>query len=119
VGEDAVSGPGSGAFDAVDARSVPSVAAFQVADAALAADSPFHGLAERRSSFVGVPGLAGSALTGDNNVAHADVVQVVLDLFLAVAAVGGDGARCPRGAGADALDRRDQPRRVGCLPLSW
>jgi hypothetical protein len=46
-----VSGPGSGTFGAVDHAAVPSVVAFEVADPAFAAGSPFHGSAEPSLSF--------------------------------------------------------------------
>ena len=46
-----MSGPGSGTFGAVDHAAVPSVVAFEVADPALAAGSPFHGSAEPSLSF--------------------------------------------------------------------
>src|SRR5512132_4246281 len=113
VGEDAVPGPCPGDVDAVEVAAVPSVVAFQVADAAFAAGSPFHGAPKCRSMFGGLAGLAGSALAGDHDGAHAYLVQVVVDLLLAVAAVGGDGAGYSLGAVADSLDRRGQARRVG------
>ena len=88
-----MSGPDPGAFGGVDAGAVPAVAAFEGADAAFAAGAPFDGSSERWSVFLGSAGLAGFALAGDDDGADAEVVQVVLDAFLAVAAVGGDGAR--------------------------
>jgi hypothetical protein len=68
--------------------------------------------------FVGVAGLAGSALARDHHGAHAELVQVVLDAGFAVAAVGGDGARAAPGAGDDSADRRGESRRVGGFPRS-
>ena len=55
----------------------------------------------------------GLPLRGITTVAHAQIVQVVLDAFLAVAAVGGDGARRAPGALGDPFHRRRQLRRVG------
>ena len=63
--------------------------------------------------FLGSPSLAGFAFTGYHDRAHAEVVQVVLDAFLAVAAVGGDGAGRAPGSLLDPPDRRRQLRRVG------
>ena len=42
--------------------------------------------------FLGLPGLAGFTFAGYHDRAHPEVVQGVIDTFLAVAAVGGDGA---------------------------
>jgi hypothetical protein len=44
-------------------------------------------------------------------------VQRILDVFLAVAAVGGDGARPAAGAADDPLDGRDQLWGVGWVAL--
>ena len=63
--------------------------------------------------FGGLSGLAGSALARDDDGPHAEVVQVVLDARLAVAAVGGDGARAPAGAGDDPGDGGRELRGVG------
>ena len=56
--------------------------------------------------LLGSPRLGGFAFTGDQDRAHAQIVQVVLDAFLAVAAVGGDGARRAPGALGDPFHRR-------------
>ena len=77
-----MSGPDPGSFDGVDPGAVPAVAAFEGADPAFAAGSPFHVSAERSSVFVGLSGLAGSAFAGDHDVADAEVVQVVVDGWL-------------------------------------
>jgi hypothetical protein len=71
VGEDSVSDPGASAFGGVDHGAVPAVVAFEVADAAFAAGSPLHMPSERWSSFLGLPGFAGSAFAGDDDVADA------------------------------------------------
>ena len=63
--------------------------------------------------FVGLPGLGTFAFAGYHDRAHAEVVQGVVDAFLAVAAVGSDGARCAPGSLGDPRDRRRQLRRVG------
>jgi hypothetical protein len=49
--------------------------------------------------------------------AYPEVVQRILDVFLAVAAVGGDGARPAAGAADDPLDGRDQLWGVGWVAL--
>ena len=110
VCQDCLSGPDSGSFQPVQAGAVPSVSPLEAADPALAAGSPLHRLAERRSVFGGLPGLARSALAGNADSANAQGVQLVLDTLFAVAAVGGDGARAPPGAG-DPPDA-DRPRRL-------
>ena len=83
VGEDAVVGPDPGAFGAVDAGAVPSVAAFEGADPAFASGAPFDGAAERSSVLLGLSGLGGSAFARDDDVAHAEVMQCVVDAALA------------------------------------
>jgi hypothetical protein len=40
-------------------------------------------------SFLGLPGLAGSALARHDDVSDTELVQVILDAGIAVAAVGG------------------------------
>lgn len=77
-----MSGPGPGSVGAVDAGAVPPVAAFGAADPALAAGSALNGSSERPSVFLGLAGLAGSALAGNDHVTHAEVVQGVVDAFL-------------------------------------
>src|SRR4029453_6830365 len=66
--------------------------------------------------MVGVPRpalLAGSAFSGDDDGAHAEVVQGVIDVLLAVAAVGGHGPRRAAGPGADAACRWGRAGGVG------
>ena len=109
VGEDAVPGPDSGSFGAVDAGAIPAVATLEGADAAFTSGAPLDGSSERWPVFLGSPSLAGFAFTGYHDRAHAEVVQVVLDAFLAVAAVGGDGAWPTAGASCGAS---------GGLPIS-
>src|SRR3954464_4092281 len=99
VGEDCLSGPDACSVEAVEAAAVPAVAAFEAADAALAAGAPLDDSAERRAVFEGLSGLAGAALARDDDGSDAEVVQVVVDARLAVAAVGGNGARAASGAG--------------------
>src|SRR5262245_17694323 len=117
VGEDAVSGPDPGAFGAVDAGAVPAVAAFEVADAAFAAGSPFDGAAERLSVFFGAPRLRRFAFAWDHDGAHAKTVQGVIDGLLAVAAVGGNGPWDALGAFDDPFDGGRQLRCVGRIAL--
>src|SRR5215475_15682715 len=64
VGQDPVSGPGPGAFGAVQAGPVPPVPAFEGADPAFAAGPPLDGTAERWPALGGLAGLAGFALAG-------------------------------------------------------
>jgi hypothetical protein len=104
VGQNPVSGPDSGAFGAIQAGSVPAISSFEAADPAFAPGSPFHGLAERGPVFGGVAGLARSAFARDDDGAYPEVAQRVVNAFLAVAAVGGDGARLATGALDDPLD---------------
>lgn len=88
VGEDALSAPGSCAVDGDESGAVPSVGAFEVADASFAAGAPFH--LEGSPVLDLAAGLAGFAFAGDGDVADAEVLEVFLDGGLAVAAVGGD-----------------------------
>lgn len=55
--------------------------------------------------FFGAPGLGGSAFTRYRDRTYTEVVQVIFDAFLAVAAVGGDGAGRASGACGDPFDR--------------
>ena len=112
-----MSGPGAGAFGAVDAGAVPAVAVFEVADWAFASGSPFHGAAKRWSMFLGASGLRWSALAGNHHVGDAEVDQLAVDLGFAVAAVGGDGARCAFGPLCHPRYRRGKLRRVGRITL--
>ena len=112
VGQDAVPGPDSGAFGAVDAGAIPAVATLEGADAAFTSGAPLDCSPEGWPVFLGLAGLAGFAFAGYHDRAHAEVVQGVLDAFLAVAAVGGDGAWRVPGSLCDPRDRRRQLRRV-------
>lgn len=105
VGEDAVPGPDPGSFGAVDAGAVPTVVSFEGADAAFAAGAPLDCSSERWPLFFGAPGLGGSAFTRYRDRTYTEVVQVIFDAFLAVAAVGGDGAGRASGACGDPSDR--------------
>src|SRR3954464_3053700 len=98
VGQDGLSCPDAGPIEAVEAAAVPAVAAFEAADAALAAGAPLDDSAERRAVFEGLSGLAGAAPARDDDGSDAEVVQVVVDARLAVAAVGGHRARAASGA---------------------
>lgn len=55
--------------------------------------------------FFGSPGLGGSAFTRNHDRTYTEVVQVIFDAFLAVAAVGGDGVGWASGACGDPFDR--------------
>src|SRR3954470_5971851 len=113
VGQDPVSGPDPGPVELIEAGAVPAVLPFEGADPGLATGPPLHCCAERPAVFVGLAGLAGSALAGDHHGPNAEIVQIVLDAGLAVAAIGGDGPRAPPGAGDDPADGRGELRRVG------
>src|SRR5215207_3687014 len=117
VDQDAVSGPDPGSVGSVDAGAVPSVAAFEGADPAFDAGSPFDRAAERSSVFCGLSGFAGFALAGNHHGADTQVVEAVVDLLLAVAAVGCDGTGWPAGAPGDPLDRGGELGRVGGVAL--
>src|SRR4051812_45361946 len=106
VGRDCLSGPDACSLQAVEAAAVPAVAAFEAADVALAAGAPLDRLAERRSVFDGLSGLAGAALARNDDGPDAELVRFMIDAGLAVAAVGGDRARAPAGA-------RDDPGHGG------
>jgi len=92
VGQDAVPGPDSGAFGAVDAGAIPAVATLEGTDAAFASGAPLDCSSEGWPVFVGSPGLGGFAFAGDHHVLHAEVGELAVDIGFAVAAVGGDGA---------------------------
>src|SRR6202165_332243 len=115
VGQDAVPGPDSGAFGAVDAGAIPAVATLEVADAAFTSGAPLDCSTEGWPVFLGSPGLGRFAFAGYHDRAHAEVVQGVIDTFLAVAAVGGDGARRAPGSLLAPRDRWRQVRGVGRL----
>lgn len=79
-----MSTPGSDAGDAGEFGAVPAVAALDVVDPALAAGAPFDLLPER-SPVLDLPARgAGLVLARDRDDADAELVQVVLDLRLAV-----------------------------------
>src|SRR6516225_5833855 len=113
VGQDAVPGPDSGALGAVDAGAVPAVATLEGADAAFTSGAPLDCSSEHAPVFLGLPGRAGFAFTGYHDRAHAEVVQGVIDTFLAVAAVSGDGAWRAPGPLVDPRDRGRQLWGVG------
>ncbi|CLS49110.1 Uncharacterised protein [Mycobacterium tuberculosis] len=99
-------GPDPGSFGAVDAGAVPTVVSFEGADAAFAAGAPLDCSSERWPLFFGAPGLGGSAFTRYRDRTYTEVVQVIFDAFLAVAAVGGDGAGRASGACGDSVRPR-------------
>ena len=112
-----MSGPDPGSFGAVDVGSVPSVSAFDGADPAFDSGPPLDGSAERSSVFLGLSGLAGSALAGDHHVPHTQVVEGVVDLLFPVSAIGGDRAGWPAGAPGDPFDGGGELGRVGRVAL--
>jgi len=57
----------------------------------------------RSSAWRAAPG---PALAGKHHVAHTQLVQGIVDAFLPVAAVGGDGSRFASGATDDSFDGR-------------
>ena len=106
-------GPCLGSFGAIQPGAVPAVASFQAADPAFAAGPPFDGAAERWTVLGGLAGLARFTFAGDHDGPHAQVVQVILDTFLAVTAVGGDGPGTAPGAADDPLDGGRELRGIG------
>src|SRR4029077_16895310 len=118
VGEDPVSGPGPGAFEAVDAGPIPAISAFETADAAFGPGAPFHDAAEGFSMFFGASGRRGFTSAGDHHGRHTEVVKLLVDLGFAVAAVGGDRARCAPGAFLHPRHRGGPLRRGGRSALS-
>src|SRR3954463_14315317 len=112
VGQDRLPGPDACSVQAIEAGAVPAVAALEAADPAFAAGAPLDRLAEGRSVFGGLSGPAGAALARDDHGSDTQLVQVVFDAGLAVAAVGGDGARAATGAGDDPCDGGSQLRCV-------
>src|ERR1700739_3776704 len=85
VGQDPVSGPCPGTFSTIQAGAVPAVATFEGAECRFAAGPPLDCAPERPAVLGGLAGLAGFALAGDHDGAHAEGVQVVVDTFLAIA----------------------------------
>lgn len=108
-----MSGPDSGALGAVDVGPIPAVAAFEGADSAFMAVASLDGSPKRGPVFGGSSGLGWFAFARYHDRAHTQVVQVVLDAFLAVAAVGGDGGWCAPDSLGDPRHRRRRLRRVG------
>ena len=78
-----MSGPDPGAFGSVDPGSVPAVSAFQGADPAFAAGPPLDCSSERRPVPRRVEWLRVCPCE-DRHVTDAEVVQIVLDAFLAL-----------------------------------
>jgi hypothetical protein len=72
---------------------------------------------ERGPVFGGLAGLARSAFAGDDDGADPEVVQCIVNAFLPVAAVGGDGTRPTTGALDDPLDGGGQLRGIGWVAL--
>src|SRR3954447_1212945 len=104
VGQDPVSGPDPGSVELIEACAVPPVLSFEGADPGFAAGPPLDRCAERPAVFVGLAGLGGSALAGNRHGPDAEIVQVLLDTGLALAAIGGDGPRAPPGPADDPGD---------------
>jgi hypothetical protein len=104
VVEDAVSAPGSGAGEAVDAAAVPAEVAFEAADAAFAAGAPLDEALEASSLLEVAAGGAGLTLGWEHDGANAEVGEGGLDTRFAAAAIGGDGSGRPTGTGGDSFD---------------
>ena len=79
MGEDPLSGPGFGSFEAVQAGAVPAVSAFEGTDPTLASRSPFDGSTEGSASFQLLSGQAGFPFAGNDDAVHADVGEGVVD----------------------------------------
>src|SRR4051794_16289013 len=112
VGQDRLPGPDACSVQAIEAGAVPAVSALEAADPALAAGAPLDRLAEGRTGFGGLSGPAGAAPARGARGSDTQLVWVVFDAGLAVAAVGGDGARAATGAGDDPCDGGSQVRCV-------
>ena len=97
---------------------IAPVLPFEGADSGIAAGAPLDHAAIRPAVFVVLAGVAGSALAWDHHGAHAELVQVVLDAGLAVAAVGGDSPRATPSMGDDPGDRRASWGASAGLPHS-
>ena len=126
VGQDSMSGPDPGALGVVDAGSIPAVAAFEGADTAFTSGAPLDGSPKRGSVFGGSSRLGRFAFAGYHDRAHTEVVQGVLDAFLAVAAVCGDGggrtqANAENGWGAVPIGPVDPGRPEDAPPhkVAW
>lgn len=108
-----MSGPDPGAFGAIDAGPVPAVAGFEVADSAFAAGAPFDVATERFSMLLGAPRRRRFVFARNHHAIDTEVSELLVDLGLAIAAVGGDRTRRAPDAFSDSLHRRRQLRRVG------
>src|SRR5215212_9521740 len=95
VGQDRLPGPEACPVQAIESGAVPAVTPLEAADPTFAAGAPLNRLAEGRPVFGGSSGLAGAAPARDDHGSDTRLVQVVFDAGLAVAPVGGDGARPP------------------------
>ena len=71
MGEDTVSVPGSGAFDAGELGAVPAVASFEVVNAGFGSGTPFDLVAEGSSVFELAAGGARFASARNRDAAYA------------------------------------------------
>jgi hypothetical protein len=76
---------------------LPAVSALEAADPAPRTRVHHVMVLRKPAMFGGWPTLAGLASARDNDGADSEVLQVVLDTGIAVAAVGGDRARATAG----------------------
>jgi hypothetical protein len=106
VSEYAVSAPCPSAGEPVEQGAVPTGAALEVGDAAVASGTPLDEGTEGSAVLDGAAGGPGLALAGDGESAHPEGVQIGLDAGFAVAAVGGHLAGWPAGPAGDAGDGR-------------
>src|SRR5262249_56060094 len=112
-GQDAVAAPGCGAFAPSDEAAIPAVSAFEVADAAFAAGSPFDQVAELGCVLKVQAGLARPALARDDHGLHAELFELLVNAGLAVAAIGGDLFGSAAESLVDTFDRRGELLGVG------
>jgi hypothetical protein len=78
VGEDPLSGPGFGSFEAVQAGTVPAVSAFEGADPVFASGSPFDGSAECSALLDVLAGGTGPAFARYDNSADPELGQCLV-----------------------------------------
>jgi hypothetical protein len=79
VGEDAVSGPGSGAGEGVHVSSSAAVVAFDAVDASFGSGAPSDNALEASAELGGSSRCAGSSFAGDANLGDAEIVELCFD----------------------------------------
>ena len=108
VGEDAVSGPGSGAGEGVHVGSSAAVVAFDAVDASFGSGAPSDHALEASAVLDSAPRRAGSSLAGDADLGDAKVTELGFDGRFSIAAIGGHRARCSTSERLEPFDRWDE-----------